>query len=154
MGCEKMGWVAAAGLACALGVPSAGASPAAGEATRMSGKYIQRTDAQSMERMGGQGCFFPDPGSQAWFTRAAGDKRDAWFCFVNQKEAAKAFGLVEGGKGPGCGWGGVARVEIDSLSRAPQDTDAHGAARLRSVGWASKAKVIPCDPAIAKALKK
>jgi hypothetical protein len=117
----------------------------AGSDSSLAGRYVYRSDAQSVEMLGGLVCFYPDGGSAKLLPRSESDRRLAWFCFRNDAQAKLLLGIEKLNAGDGCGLQGTAQVRIAEYSLAKQDSDDFDSALLRSVSHLSSPEPVDCE---------
>jgi len=109
------------------------------------GMYEYRTDAESLEMLGEQVCFFPSGLTSKKVPRPSGDHRLPWFCFTNSKEAAHLFGFALSARPKECGFRGSAKIVVSGYKRYSGEGDDNDVATLDAVVEKSKPKSLPCS---------
>lgn len=111
----------------------------------LSGTYSHRTDEMSLEILGDAVCFHPSPASAKLLPRTPSDKRSAWFCLTNGKQAKALLAIpVNGGK-VGCGSTGAAMITVTNYVTYLGEGDGTDTALLQSVASRSGGKVLACE---------
>ncbi|MCM2264356.1 MAG: hypothetical protein NDI73_04095 [Desulfuromonadales bacterium] len=117
---------------------------AAEQAITFEGRYEYRTDAESLEMLGEQVCFFPSTPSSENVPRPAGDRRVPWFCFANSKQAAHLLGFALDAQATACGFTGHARITVTNYTRYAGEGDDNDVATLDVVLEKSKPEPLSC----------
>lgn len=118
----------------------------AAEIITFEGKYEYRTDAESLEMLGEQVCFFPSKPSSAHVPRPTGDHRPPWFCFANSKQAARLFGFeLKAAYPKRCGFRGSARIAVSRYLRYTGEGDGNDVATLDAVLEKSGPEPLSCQ---------
>jgi hypothetical protein len=108
------------------------------------GQYEYRTDAESLEMLGKQVCFFPSVPSSANVPRPIDDHRLPWFCFTNSKQAAYLLGFALGVRPKECGLWGNAKIVVSRYRRYTGEGDDNDVANLEAVLKKSKPELLSC----------
>jgi hypothetical protein len=109
------------------------------------GRYEFRTDAESLEIIGEQICFFPTKPSSKNVPRAKGVRRLPWFCFTNSSEAAHLLGVALNDRSNECGFKGSAKINVSSYKRYIGDGGGNDVAILDAVLFVSKPENLTCS---------
>ncbi|MBF6023973.1 hypothetical protein [Lysobacter niastensis] len=108
------------------------------------GRFEFRTDAESLDVVGRQVCFFPDQNTARIAPRGADDRRMVWFCFKNTDAAFAALKIPRATK-DGCGFQGAAAVEVVGYVADRQEGDGNDTAELVRASKVSDLAPIACN---------
>lgn len=108
------------------------------------GRYEYRTDAESLEVLGEQVCFFPSKASSVNVPRPPGDSRLPWFCFTDSRQAAHLLGFALNVPSKECGFKGEAKVTVSNYKRYAGEGDGNDVAILVDVLEKLKPRSLPC----------
>ncbi|HYN53125.1 MAG TPA: hypothetical protein VES38_00280 [Methylotenera sp.] len=111
----------------------------------LTGRYEYRTDSESLEMLGGLVCFYPNTESAKLLPRPQTDQRLSWFCFKNEVQSKKLFGIPTKSTKTNCGLTGTATVQVNEYEAYLGEGDSFDTAALQLVKGNSNTEVISCN---------
>lgn len=111
---------------------------------RLSGNYVRRQDATTLELQGDQLCFHPDQASAHLIPRGSEDQRSAWFCFSNRERALALLAVPTSAPEGSCGVAGTATILVSHYMVDRAETAAFDTAQLDEVTQASAPAPLEC----------
>ena len=111
----------------------------------LTGRFEHLANAENIEMLGDNVCFYPNATSAKLLPRPKTDQRLAWFCFSNTAQAKKMFHIPTKRTTSQCRATGTATVDVRQYQVYLEQSSEFDIAILQKVVKKSSTQLVPCQ---------